>query len=104
VPSTTRPGDHPAVPASVGAPIGSGETAAFWSVAPRSRSTGVPGVLAGVALDHTTSVTFAAPRPLTAADVESIRTAAMPLLDELRRRGLVPVPLHLTDLPKDRNS
>jgi hypothetical protein len=93
-------------PAPVGAAVdaasGSGETAAFWSAAPVSRSVGVPGVLAGIALDPTTSVTFAAPRPLTAADVDSLRRAAMPLLDELRRRGLVPVPFHHTDLPKDR--
>jgi hypothetical protein len=73
----------------------------FWTATPRSRSVGVAGVLAGVALDPTTSVTFAAPRPLTSDDVDSLRRAAIPLLDELRRRGLVPVPLHHPDDPKD---
>jgi hypothetical protein len=100
--STTRAAHQPGGRHPVPAPAGSGETAAFWSAAPLPRTVGVPGVLAGIALDHTTSVTFAAPRPLTDADVESLRRAAMPLLDELRRRGLVPVPMHLTDLQKDR--
>jgi DNA-binding transcriptional MerR regulator len=94
------PGADPGPARATAAAAASGGAEPFWSATPRSRSVGAAGVLAGVALDPTTSVTFAAPRPLTDADVDGLRRAALPLLDELRRRGLVPVPVH-ADLPKD---
>jgi DNA-binding transcriptional MerR regulator len=99
--------DRSPAPSSTSTPVRepdpSGRTAsAFWAASTASRQRPVTGVLGGITLDAATAVTFAAARPLTEADVEAVRRAAGPLLDELRRRSLVPVPLH-TDLPKDRH-
>jgi len=56
---------------------------AFWNERP---ATTPPGLFYGVPLGH--GVVVQVPNPPTAADVESIRAAAQPLLDLLARRSL----------------